>query len=135
MNGKSNFQIFANFKKISSVYCFDLLSRQKIDVREDLIFFFVNVFIVNVIFVKQINSDKRPWLQNVTKLYLLKISRFLSIFVQLPMDTLKLCIRLTLNFAKTCIDSRLPMLLKNQKNMHPLALTPTKYHNLFFFFF
>ena len=39
-----------------------------------------------------------------------------------------------INFPKKGMKSCLPMLLKNQKNMHPLALSPAKctYHKKFF---
>ena len=90
---KFNFKIFENFKMISFVYCFDLLSRHKIGVKEELIF----VFLVNVF---QINSHKRPCTAKRHKRHLLEIFRSLSILFNCLWIFTKFCTRLTLILQK-----------------------------------
>ena len=110
---------------ISFVYCFDLLSRHKIGVKEDLIF----VFLVNVF---QISSHKRPCTAKRHKRHLLEIFRSLSILFNCLWIFTKLCTKLTLILQKRCTRSRLPIFVKNKQNMHPLTLIPAKYHKMFF---
>ena len=98
---KFNFKIFANFKKISSVYCFDLLSR----------------LYRRCCFLKQINSHKRPC---TAKRHMLMFINFCQFFFDCQGIFMKLCIRLTLIFKKRH-DVPSSYAFKEQKKIHASA--------------